>query len=149
MRYSNEDLLENSLYKKHIKNWIKNFKKKQFHFIVFEEFTNDTVMVVNNTLKFLDLDSLSKEQFQKTHHNKTFIPRSIKIALFFNNLFMHFGLNKNLIYKLHARLNYTSQKKYPPMNIKTEKYLRNYFSEANKGLDQLIGIELDRYWKTS
>lgn len=161
------NLIQRSLYKKQIERYLNYFPRKNICFINFEEFIQNIQGSINDVCKFLNITTNRININQtKTHYNPVKLPRYPILQLWRNRLLKisthptyldhlldvpnegesdSISLGKFLD-RLHGKIN--SQKKGKPqqMNPVTRKFLNQYFSQENDGLNELISKDIDAFW---
>lgn len=163
----NHTIIQRSLYRQQIENFMKYIPGKQIKFVIFERFVKNMEKVLTEICDFIGADS-EKNSLPDidTHQNKTKLPRSINTQLIMNRLFQ--GITDKMKYSSHLpydmpikkynRLAYRIGKKVqqkinpltkrdkPKMKRKTRFFLNDYFKNINNGLNELIGFKVDSLW---
>lgn len=161
------NLIERSLYKNQIEIYLKYFPRENICFILFEEFIQNLQGFTNKVCQFLDVtpDEINIDQI-KTHYNPSRIPRYPILQIWQNRLLKISTHPSYLDHLLdvpgerekeskrmlrfmewsHRKINKLSKSKPPPMNSATRKFLNQYFSQENDGLNEIIGRQTDAYW---
>jgi hypothetical protein len=160
IRYAPEQILNRSFYQRHVSRYLELFPRKNFHFILFEDFISNQETVVEDVLKFLGISSFS---FDSVHSNKTQYPSSLKLRLLRNRVFkykngQHFfsflpnmpeknkpKLTERIGLKIEKILNPPTSKK-PEMKSETKEFLTKVFQMENDKLSELIGVDTSKYW---
>jgi hypothetical protein len=74
-------IIDRSLYKKQIENFLMFLPRNNFHFILFEKFIKNPDIVTREVLQFLDIPirdfDISKVE---THRNKSLAPKNIRLS---------------------------------------------------------------------
>ncbi|UCD43245.1 MAG: sulfotransferase [Chloroflexota bacterium] len=161
------NLIQRSLYKKQIQNYLNYFDRENIYFIIFEDFIQNIQRVVDEVCKFLNVSTNSIDIRQtKTHYNPTRLPRYPNLQIFRNRImkisthptyFSHLVdipddgefNNKRLLRvldKLHQKINPHNEENPPSMNPATRNFLNEYFFRENYGLDNLINRDTNSYW---
>lgn len=160
-------LIQRSLYKKQVENYLNYFSRQNINFILFEEFIQKIQKTVDDACNFLDLspNSINIDQFN-THYNPARIPKFPTIQIWRNRLFKNFthpsysehlidypdegkSTSKSItsfIDRLHGRINSQKKDKPPAMRSETRQFLNEYFFLENDGLDKLIGKDINTVW---
>lgn len=166
LQFSSGHLLQRSLYKKHIEEYLKYFNFSQIKVVIFEDFIQNTQLIVDEVCKFIGLQEGIKIVKLKTHTNQALVPRNYLLQLFVNTVlktkisgrkYLSYHLpnsNQKLQPKFLSsvnlvlqKINLTQKKSYPSMNTDTRFFLEQYFSKENQGLSDLIKIPVENYWK--
>ncbi len=142
-------------YARHIKTIYKYFPKEQVKIVLCEELLEDPLKVCKELFNWLGIDEDFKPEI-KVHNptvkngSKLYAKASVNLlkrspflrksaSLFvpshFNHKIGNFirGINK-------------TDKKYPPMNPSTRKFLLDYYRNANKELEELTGKKVTTLW---
>ena len=166
-------IVEVSLYKKQIENFLMFLPRNNFHFILLEKFSKNSDVIIKEVLEFLGIPiedfDLSKIE---NHKNKSLAPKNIKIKLFTNKITRsvfhekrysyanfyssltgfnpkNYSINKDfvrVINKISNLINPQQNKKFPPIKQETKQLLNSYLYEQNKGLEELIEENIHDFW---
>ena len=166
LQFSSGHILQRSLYKKHLEEYLKYFDLSQIKVIIFEDFIHNIQATIDEVCRFIGLQESIAIDKLKIHTNKALVPRNYAFQLFINAaLKIKLSGRKYLSYHLpnsqHKRqpkflssvnsilqkINLTQEKNYPLMNADTRLFLEQYFSKENQGLSDLIKIPVENYWK--
>jgi hypothetical protein len=166
LQFSPGHLLQRSLYKNHMEEYLKYFSSSQIKVVIFEDFIQNTQLVIDEVCKFIGLQESIKIDKLKTHTNQALVPRNYLLQLFVNTVLKtRISGRKYLSYhlpnsnqRLHPKtlsnvnlilqkVNFTQKKPYPSMNTDTRYFLEQYFSKENQGLSDLIKIPVEDHWK--
>jgi hypothetical protein len=131
--------VKRSFYIEQIERYLQYFSLNQMHFIIFEEMIKDQNAELNRLSEFLGIEH--QEMKRDILSNITYLPKSRNIEYLSRKLF-----SDSLIYKVIHKLNQKSSDGYPPINESTRKYLADYFAPYNRQLQELLGIDILRYW---
>lgn len=162
IQYCPCSLLQRSFYRNHVSRYQRFFPDKNLHFVIFEDFISDTQKCITEICNFLNLSSTLDISQIDTHINPAVVPRSLKVQLFFNRIFRdvvakrYFGTLPNMptnnthrilkvTRKILNKINLVSDR-YPPMKPETKSFLQNLFANENRGLSDLIGKDVVKYW---
>lgn len=165
--YESEPIMQRSMYKQQVENFLKFIPLKNLKIIVFEEFIKDIEKIIDELLEFIEVDknklSLTKID---THKNKTALPAIFRLQLFKNRILKNittsgayvgalpnsttmslFDKTKfKSVNKIHELINPKVDKEKPKMKKETRIFLNEYFQNINKGLNGLCGYEVDKLW---
>lgn len=167
IRNQGRTVLSRSLYKDQIVNFTKYIPKNRIKFIAFENFIDNMSEVVGDVLAFLGLDDDFSLKNIDTHKNISTVPISIKGQLIRNKLLkktvdklmydnhlpyatpsINFRdkLFAKVIKKIHRIINPQTKREIPTMREETKEFLNKYYRMRNKGINNLVGFEIDKYW---
>lgn len=168
LRFDGQGILSMGLYKEYIEHYMKYFPREQLYFEVFEEFKSNKQNCIDNILRFLNVDG--KIDVTKVHEktNRAIAPIFHRGQLVLNNLRMNYGArfsaedqydvkthaDKSIISRfLNKYLDLLSaynfrKTKYKKMDGEMRLLLEEYYSRENKNLSALIGIDVNKYWKS-
>jgi hypothetical protein len=165
LQFSPGHLIQRSLYRQHVEEFLKRFDRKQIQFIVFESFIDNVQHTVNEICGFLGLDRSIDVSKYETHINKAVVPRNIAMQLLLNNLvrtrlsgrkYQHYHLPNATssscsrypptILRVFQKLNLTRTKPYPPMKSDTREFLEAFLAKENRGLSELIEVPVEEFW---
>jgi hypothetical protein len=165
IRYTPDSLLERSLYKKQIERYRRHFPAAQIKYVLFEEFVKDPQRTVDDICCFLGLAGSVDVSKAGTQKNMAQLPRNVRLQLLYNRLFRRVTdyryfdahlpgeartvqMNRvlRLTDKVFRRINPVRARRYPPMKPETRAFLQKFFAKENRGLSELIGIDVLRYW---
>jgi hypothetical protein len=127
----------------HISEFLTFFPIKNFHFVIYEEMRQNSLLEINRCFEFLGLQQLKSIQ-SETIHNKTVIPKSFLLKRVIRspklNLFPAIGVLRSL------ELKHNTIHSYPVMKERTREELNEFFKPSNLKLEKLIGRDLS-IWK--
>jgi hypothetical protein len=161
------NLIQRSLYKNQIERYLKYFPRDNICFILFEEFIQNIQGIIYEVCQYLNLttNKININQI-KTHYNPARLPRYPTLQILRNRLLKisthptyldHLIDVPNeeksnsrsvvrLLDRLHGKINAQMKGKPPPMNSATRKFLNQYFSQENDGLNELINKDINAFW---
>ena len=139
-------------YINYLKKFNLYFKKSQMHFIIFEDFVDNTQQELQKCFCFLGVeDNWQPDNLKK--FNTTIYPVNLSLVknvykfwsqINKKNNLIKYNFTKMLKDKVHQRL--FSQKNKPPMKQKDRVYLREIYREPNKQLADFLGRDLS-FWE--
>lgn len=129
---------QRSRYFLQVERFLKYFDIRQMHFMLFEKFLKNPVNELNKVTDFLGIEPF-KTGLPPYHSNPTRLP-CFPFSLW---LARRISGNTGPAYNLVKYLNYIFPKKAPPMPGDIRKALSGYFSEDNKRLEEITGLEVD------
>lgn len=130
--------MERSMYIKQVERYLKLFKREQMYFVLFENMMLDTEKELKDIFNFLGVDS-TKGVYYIEQKNKTVMPRS-KVSLYLTRKL--FGTN-SFVFRVVKKLNVIGKKPgYDKLKLSEKKELNQLFTEPNKLLQQLTGLDL-------
>lgn len=123
-----------------IKRYAKYFKKSNMFFLLAEDLNRNTVEVLSSILEYLEVETDFKfEDLNKKHVGG--IPRSKLLAkLGGNEKIKKFRYLRYLIIGINNKKGYV-----PKMELDTQKYLYNYFTQYNKELEEFTGLDISTW----
>lgn len=150
-----------SFYKPQLERFFDRFPRQQIKVVLFERFVEHTQKVINEVCSFLDLPATIDVENTDPHSNKSPVPRLFRTQLLFNYLSAGWenrydkhlpGEEQSLsswfwegvVYYLR-RLNLRTGPR-PPMTDAVRTRLAQYYGRKNRGLSDLIGTDVSRYW---
>ncbi len=143
-----KEFLEIGNYTKHIKNYLKSFKKNQLLIINYENIKNNPQETLKTIYSFINV----KNNFKPSSLNKKINTTSSKINKYQSIPWYHFT-DRNIKYSLKIKnflkimlLNLIKQNKYPKINHHTKILLNKYYYQKIIDLEKLLQINLDN-WK--
>lgn len=167
LRYEPRPLLERSLYLSQLTTFFKYVPREQMKIVVFEDFLADKRKTIAEVCAFLGVDdALIPAAAIEAHKNESFVPRFCRLQLA-QNLFLreagsyHYDrhlpvapppLNlrrarmMRLVNAAQRRLNPMVQRKPPPMEASTKRFLDDYFQRELDGLNELLGRDVMSTW---
>lgn len=167
LMFTPEKLLQRSLYKEQLENYYNHISRDQIKVILFEDLISRTKTTVQGICTFLDLDfqKFDPNVFQM-HSNKTKLPASITLQIFYNRLFRKTANLRHVdslpespsskekrrifflrfIKKAHRMINPLRDKEKPTLKKSTQKFLDQFFQRRLKGIDDLVEKEIFPRW---
>lgn len=173
LRLMPERILTRSRYVDAVRRYLARFPREQLHFVAFEDFTRDPVAATAVVLEFLGLDATNFRPGEAARHaNATEPPRWPAWQLLRNR--WRWRWRQNLVGQVHYpdalvdstpadayrgesrirrgvhgvfhALNRRLGCKTPPMREDTRRFLSALLRRENRGLSELVGLDLDRLW---
>jgi len=171
LRHAPGTILQRGYYKEQIERFLRYFPADQLKFIIFEEFTKNIQVMVDEVCAFLSLRTTIDISVVDTHRNVGTAPRSLRLKLSANRMNRKAseriyrgylptpGVKKQkppIFDRFLERFSPTvaianladraPRPKYSPMASRVREFLEQLYAKENKGLGDLIGIDVDRYW---
>jgi hypothetical protein len=164
LQFMPSSLLQRSLYRTQIMRYKKHFPDARIKFILFEAFKLDVQSAVDTTCNWLgvrDSAAISKPQPRK---NPAIVPKSLRLQILHNRAFRELAAERYVDSHLPGmpsvkssvflraisyavrKINLTTDRHYPPMKPSTRRFLEKLFAKENRGLSDLIGVDLIEYW---
>lgn len=153
-----DNLIQRSLYKNQIEAFFSHIPQNNIHIIVFENFINNIAQEFKKACHFIGVEPYQIDNdLINTHHNPARIPKNFPLQLWRNRIMRIYANQKysgRLHYikrqsqeklllkwfdKMHRKINPLQKVSPQKMQNGTRQFLDNYFREANKGLEELIG----------
>lgn len=172
LQYTPSTIIQRSLYKSQILRYQELFPRSQIKFVMFEEFVKNMPRIVTEVCEFLGADVPEDVEKVNSHANQSRLPRSIPWRLWENRVFRvaagrlylervqggdpgpeFVESNQSLWCRTAKRvlriINPLTPKRPPPMKAETRRFLDDLFKRENRGLSELIDIDVDRWWSKS
>lgn len=155
-------LVQRSLYKNQVEQFLDVFPREQIKFILFENFIEDVEGTMDELSDFLEIDNHFDLSDEKTVYNKTLYPESVKLQLWCNQKLRWFSgssysshlpdapdvkpsVLRKIFRKVIFKLNMNSETK-PPLRKRTRKFLERFFRKENRGLGDLLSLDFQGKW---
>lgn len=164
LQYWPQPFVDQSYYLQHLKRWRLAFPADQIHVVVLERLLEDRARVIRDACNFVGVADQAPAGATERHGKKGRAHRFPALALWRNRLLWRFGddvwtqhlprptsppprrpLAVRAALRLHRRVN-PEVADIPPMRAETRRFLNRLFERENRGLDELIGVDLARYW---
>jgi len=165
IQFRQNNLIMRGFYEEQVKRYFDIFPREQVRIILFEDFTKNSQQHVDDMQDWLGVERLlDVVKLEEQHSNPAQTPRSIYLQLLHNRCFAdmaavrhhqrhlpgaerpkHKGLRQRWD-RFFKEMNLTTKKKYPPMKKHTQAMLQSVYAMENRGLSELIGIDLKTYW---
>lgn len=166
IRYTPHYVLQRSMYRDQIRAFMRHIPRERVFFFVLEEFLGDPRGVAGRLADYLGLapDGFFEDAL-RTHANPGRIPRSVGLQTLKNRVFRSLGNNRYagrlplrddfgsrvpLLCRLFDRafrvLNPLGRRPKPKMAPDTRRFLDDFFRREMRGLDQLVGREVESLW---
>jgi hypothetical protein len=163
LRHAPGTLIQRSLYREQVREYLEHFPREQLLFLLFEDLARDPMAVLETATHFLGLPPAEgPADPSATHRNPARVPRSMWLQLWRNRLFRDRpaarfqgvlpgtsapdGLAERAISGRWVRLNMRRDRRPPPMPEATHRFLDDHFARENAGLSELIGRDVDSEW---
>lgn len=156
----NPQALERGLYYKHLKKYFELFPEENILVLIYEEIKKNPEEFIKKIYNFLDVDKnfkpsgLNRKSNTSKEYRLPFVKRwlgklikKVKKSYYgvsVSNFFRKIGFKK--IYYFIEKINTKKIRKKPTIKKQTETYLRNYYREDIRNLEQLIQKDLNS-WK--
>ncbi|MDQ3653997.1 MAG: sulfotransferase [Chloroflexota bacterium] len=161
LRHAPGTLIQRSLYREQVARYLDCFPARQLKFLLFEHLVADPLAVLREVLDFLEVEA-SGDLRATDHRNPARVPRSLALQLWRNRLFRdrvasrfrgHLpgtiaptGTGERLVRGRWARLMFRHDRRPPPMQPVTHRFLDHLFMHENDGLGELIGRDVNSAW---
>lgn len=168
IRYEPFKVINRSLYKTQIKNYLEYFPKNRIKIILFEDFIREPESYLREVCDFLEIDYAEfPEDVTKMYSNKGSAPLSINLQLRKNRLLKNLGnmnYSDQLPFKFSSKgLKWTklinkaadrtllkmgeiTSSNYPKINKETKIFLDEYFYRELQGIDELLDQDVLSKW---
>ncbi|MHA1199811.1 MAG: sulfotransferase family protein [Candidatus Heimdallarchaeaceae archaeon] len=135
--------LKRSIYIEQIERYLEFFDKKQMYFILFEDFVKNPVEIMKGLFKFLNV-SFNDFKYQDEIKNITVIPRMPRLL---RKTVETFG-DRSIVSKGVRFITLRGKKPgYAKLSPELRYELNEYFSEYNKKLSDLTGLDISAWNK--
>lgn len=165
LRLQPEALIARSLYRRQLENWLTTFPRDQLHIVLLEELVADPATTTSEVCRFLGLAEPLPRAALSLHWNRGDTPRFPRVQMLRNRLMWRRDTRMFLprlpdppddvqaplreisrfVDRVHRKLN-PLQRTAPPMRPATRSFLNRYFQRENRGLDEIVGKDLERWW---
>jgi len=137
--------LHAGLYSEQIQRYLNFFGKNQVKTVIFEEFIKNPKEVVEDILKFLDID-IKLNSFESEIHNTFNLPRGHTRAVLLNSKYIK-KISSFLPKSFRKSLkdNFLLTEKNPEISKEDEQFLKNYYKDDVKKLEKILNRKLP--WK--
>jgi len=168
LRFGPNTLHQRSFYRQQLERYFDLFPRNQIKVILFERFVQDTQAVVDEVCSYLGLSTSVDVDAVDTHANASRMPRWHRLQLFLNyasqGLWNRYeshlpgstaadetSVRTRILRSLFYRLRNWNLRDtpYPPMAAETRASLSDLYARENRGLDDLIPCDLEKYWSLS
>ena len=163
LRHAPGTLVQRSLYREQLLEYVERFPREQMLFLLFEDLARDPAAVLDTVIRFLGLPRATDPlDASAMHRNPARVPRSMRLQLWRNRLFRDRpaarfhgqlpgtkpsrGLGERAVSGRWVRLNMRQDRRPPPMPEAAHRFLDEHFAHENAGLSDLIGRDLPREW---
>ena len=165
LQFAPQRILDRSMYVKHLAAFLSHFRRDQIKFVLLDQYIADPQKTVDAVCDFLNIRRCLDMNRIPNHVNRALVPRHAGLQLFYNRLvgrivagrkYRSFHLPNadrqnwpvlaTLNRKIVEPLLLTDNRPYPPMQSETRYFLEHIFRKENRGLAQLIGIDVETYW---
>lgn len=159
-------ILQRGLYKEQIDRFLDHFPRDQLHFVIFEVYIRNTRQEAKKAYEFLEVDTGIDFSKAKIRRNPARVPRWIGMHLTLNAAARLMGMkllshnfrglvgedhyiSEKIVLSCLKRLQTWNLKigRYPDMSAETRNHLEEFYRRENRGLSDLIGVDLASYWK--
>lgn len=135
-------------YRRHLEYWLRVFPRRQFHLLVLEDFRKHARPRFSEVLSFLGVDPNFVPSMER-NVNRARVPKSVWLQTWINYLQQRSAsVESGWQTRLWARitLKNLAAGDYPPMRQDTRRHLTSYYQRVNKGLSDIVGIDVDAIW---
>jgi hypothetical protein len=164
IQYTPGTLLQRSYYSRQIKRFKHHFPDESMRFVVFEAFVSHPQHVVDEICEWLGLEDTVNTRVLDTRRNRGAVPRSPRLQIAHNRLFRRLAAERyvdsglpglpsdrsSLLLRAISfalrKANLTTKSDYPAMKTTTRAFLETLFRNENRGLSELINVDVGQYW---
>jgi hypothetical protein len=163
LQFAPATLLQRSLYADQIRRYKQCVPDRNLHFILFEAFINDIPGTIARACAFLGLETTVDLAEIATHRNPSRYPRSVRLKLLSNRVFRERAGDRYIAHlpnmppavrprvgasleRLVERVNPLRTGAPPPMKPETRAFLQRFFARENRGIEDLIRMNVWDYW---
>lgn len=160
-------LHQRSFYKTQLQRYFGLFPENQIKVVIFERFVKETESVIEEVCSYLGLSKTIDLDKVESHSNATRTPRWLRLHLLLNYALgglqpdqyqfhlpgnarkkseepIRIRLTRSLLFRLRSMIE--TRESYPPMDPDIRDRLARIYARENRGLAELLGIDLSEYW---
>ncbi|MFA5938147.1 MAG: sulfotransferase [Sinimarinibacterium sp.] len=165
LRLQPGDLISRSLYKQQLEHWLTYFPRERIHIVLLEELNASPAQTIADVCRFLGVSGSVPEDALALHWNRGDTPRFPRLQMWRNRLMWRRDTRMflprlpgtppaesalahsvaRLTDRIHRKIN-PLRGRPPPMRPATRAFLNRYFERENRGLDEIVGKDLARWW---
>lgn len=166
LQYGRRFYITRGLYREHLERYLRVFDRENITVLISEDFIQNMQARTDDLCEWLGLsEGLDLSSLSSTQKNASLVPRWPKLAAWQNYIFRplqarnydhriaelpddEFSEMEQLMNGLNYRLRYFNlhEGKKPPMSPEAKAFLQKLYARENRGLSDLIGIDLSQYW---
>lgn len=176
LKGSRDGSFSGSYYRQYLELYFDHFDESQIEVIIFEDFVKNMQRIVDEVCNFLGCTTSVIVENVDTHKNKKMLPSPPFLPLkYLANRLRAMGPTQTWLKRDMPNLRYTRAElykkssltgiaghitgaavdkilkllpssDYPPMEPKTHRFLQWHFARKNRGLSDLIGRDVTRFW---
>jgi hypothetical protein len=165
LRRAPATVLQRSCYKAQIERYLSLFPREQLKFVIFEDFIRHGHRTASDVVRFVGADGGLPEDVEEQPRNAARMPKSMTIQLLRNrwlpprgarDRFAELGRpigkpagargGHSVADWLFRKINPLRPGRPPAMHPDTRAFLTKLLERENRGLSEMIGIDVERYW---
>ncbi|WP_158262548.1 MULTISPECIES: sulfotransferase family protein [Pirellulaceae] len=165
IRYSPGNIIQRGFYRVQLERYLELFDASQIKIIIFESFIRDPAQHLTSICDFLNINHEVLD-FTESHFNPGKVPRWLSPQLMINRYLRRYagrnqierlplqfkGVEETLwtkfLRRVHRTINPWSLQKPPKMASNTRRFLTRLYSKENRGLSELVGVDLSKHWNS-
>ncbi len=162
LQYMPGKIIQRGYYEEHLRTYFDLFPAEQIKVVILEDLSDNPQKIADELFEFLELDSIDVTEIN-THKHQSRGPRCMTFQLFLNRVFRSLNTNRyhdqlpkmpepqknplaKFLYKQLTWVNMSKTKKPPKMKPQTREFLQKIYARENRGLSDLLGRDLSRFW---
>jgi len=166
LQYGRRFYITRGLYREQLERYLEVFDREQITVLIFEDFIQNMEARIDDLCEWLGLsESLDLSSLNGTQKNASLVPRWSRLMAWQNYIFRplqarnynhriadlpddEFTGMERLMNSVNYRLRYFNlhEGKKPPMPAEARSFLQRLYAKENRGLSDLIGIDVSQYW---
>jgi hypothetical protein len=167
LRYGSTSFHLRSFYKPQLERYLETFPREQIKVVLFERFVERPQAVVDEVCSFLGVSGSVDVSEVPSHVRASRSPRFLRLYLLLNyarrGLLNRYdahlpptrgtttneaALGTRMLRSFYRRLQtlIPEAESYPPMDAEVRDRLAHFYARKNRGLDQLLAVDLSSYW---
>ncbi|MGC1273658.1 MAG: sulfotransferase [Planctomycetaceae bacterium] len=135
--------LRRSRYSEQVESYLELFPREQLFFVLFEEMVKQPAVALERVFRFLEVPLRDFEPATR-HSHPTYGPRNPRVQWLTARLFGRGDRGWNVMQRINRR----KRPGYPPMDDRLRAELREHFSDYNRKLGVLTGLDVSP-WSAS
>jgi hypothetical protein len=160
IRHHPGTLIQRGLYREQARRYLDLFERDRLLFLLFEDFVSDPLAALRHAARFL---GRAEPEALPTapHRNPARVPRNLTLQLLRNRILGHrssarFEGHLPGTARRHSAVEAAMRSRLPPVNLRrarppamapgTRRALNELFAMENRGLGDLLGIDVEKRW---
>lgn len=166
LQYGRRFYITRGLYREQLERYLEVFDREDITVLIFENFIQNMQARIDDLCRWLGLsESLDLSSLSSTQKNASLAPRWPRLMAWQNYVFRSLNdHNQNhdiaelpggetspaeeFLNRINHRLRYLNleEREKPPMSQRARSFLQRLYAQENRGLSELIDIDVGRYW---